>query len=71
MTGYFADGLEIWNNKGHEVGTHLDTGIKMVFNKPWIYIHSLHLKKDKHSSSSGSTYKDFGTKNQCVSFQFH
>lgn len=45
MTGYFADGLKIRNDKGHKVSTHLDSGIKMVFNKPWSYVYRLHLQK--------------------------
>lgn len=50
MTGCFADGFKIRNYKGHEVRTHLDSGIKMVLNKPGSYVHRLHLKT-KHSTA--------------------
>lgn len=34
MIGHFADGFKIRNDEGHEVRTHLDRRIKMVFNEP-------------------------------------
>ena len=70
MTSYFADGFKIRNNKGHKVRTHLDSGIKMVLNKPGIYIHRLHLKKEHSSSPSITTCEDLGTNNCRVSSQF-
>lgn len=70
MTSYFADGFKIRNNKGHEVCTHLDSGIKMVLNKPGSYSHRLHLKNEHSLSATSSTCEDLGINNCCVSSNF-